>query len=101
MSMSLSQFRRDIFVWWKVLKDSEAVIEVHHRRKIYKIHVEPTSMKVTEPYKPRALKGVVPTGLIDTKPCKTCGNLLVNGVCMNRNCPSNGLKTAPEANEDN
>lgn len=87
--MSLSQLRTNLFVTFALMRDSDATIEVYHRRKVYKLHIEHTNQKVTKRYKPRKDKKIVPNSLIESVECPECGSLIVNGLCMNRDCITN------------
>jgi hypothetical protein len=87
--MSLSQFRLNMFQTFALMRDTGVTIEVYHRRKVYKLSIVPTNEKITRKYKPRKDKKIIPNALIESKPCKECDSLLVNGLCMNQQCPSN------------
>lgn len=71
------------------MRDTRVTVEVYHRRKVYRIHVEQTGEKVNRPYriKPKDIR--VPTSMLNTIPCSYCSSLTINSVCANKNCPSN------------
>ena len=86
--MSLSTFRKNLFQSFYLMRDTRTTFDVYHRRKVYRISVEATGEKVTTPYKTKRPLKVLPAALVETTECKDCGSLLVNNVCVNRNCPS-------------
>lgn len=83
--MSLSDLRANLFQTFKQMQNG-GVIEIYHRRKVYRLHVEITPLKITDPYIRKQPQGAVPTGLIETKTCPTCKGLLVHNICMNKKC---------------
>lgn len=89
MSMSLSQFRKHLFQSFALMRDTKVTIDVHHRRKVYKIHVEETGEKVKTPYKRKSPKNIIAPSMISSKACEKCDSLLINGVCMNKDCETN------------
>ncbi len=86
--ISLSKFRNNLFHTFITMRDTGLVVDVYHRRKVYKLHIEPTDLRVTTPYKARK-KQFIPDALITSEPCKQCNSLLVSAICMNTQCPSN------------
>lgn len=84
----LSEFRLNIFNIFKAMRDLGGIFEVSHRRKIYRIHIEDTGRRITTPYTIRMPKDIVPSAMIDTKPCPDCESMLVSGLCMNVDCSS-------------
>lgn len=87
-AISLSKFRTQLFKRFELMRDTDATFMVYHRRKVYAISVKDTGERITTPYKRRP-KQIVPSGLIETAPCAECESLLVNGICMNKDCPKN------------
>jgi hypothetical protein len=86
--MSLSQFRSHLFQTFALMRDTKVSIDVYHRRKVYRVHIEETGERVTKPYRKKRQKHTIPNAMLDTIECETCGSMRVNGVCMNRDCPS-------------
>lgn len=84
--MSLSDLRKNLFQTFTLMRDANATIEVYHRRKVYRIHVEETGLKVQTPYRNKRRSYSVPTAFIKSAPCELCDSLLVNGICMNSKC---------------
>lgn len=95
--MSLSQFRINLFKAFMMMKDSKAVFEVYHRRKVYLVHVQKTDRKVETPYKrTTARRNKISPQMITSESCPDCKDLLINGLCMNRDCKTN--QKAPVSN---
>ena len=86
--LSLSEWRRDMFKTFAMMRDKRMTIEISHRRKIYAIHVEDTGRRVETPYNIKKSRKTPPVlnALIESEPCKECGSLLVNGIHMARGC---------------
>lgn len=93
MSMSLSQFRKHLFQSFALMRDTKATFDVHHRRKVYKIHVEETGEKVKTPYKRKSPKNIIAPSMISSEVCDKCGSLLVASLCMNKECDTNKKAT--------
>lgn len=87
--MSLSQLRTNLFQTFALMKSTDLTVDVYHRRKVYRLHIEETGEKVQKKYKARARKAAISNALIDTEPCSECGSLIVNGLCMSKVCVTN------------
>ncbi len=89
--ISLTALRVDIFRMFEHMREHKIVIEFSHRRKIYRMWIEDTGRKVETPYQIKKLRKSTPVlnAMIEGAPCKECRSLKVNGICMNKSCPSN------------
>ena len=73
------------------MKDTGLEVDIYHRRKVYRLHITQTGQKINKPYKPRSKTNTIPKSMIKTKACTHCDSLLVNGVCMNKDCKINKI----------
>ncbi len=88
--LPLTEFRSKLYDYWKLVRDSSAVFEVTHHRRIYRVSIEDTGRYIQTPYRNKGIrKSVVPTAMVDTMPCSSCDSLMISGVCMNATCPTN------------
>lgn len=87
---ALSDFRVTMFADFKAMQEQGAVFYISHRRHIYRLSVEDTGEMLKTPYKiTKPRPGIINPLKISTKECPDCQSLLVNGICMNKQCPSN------------
>ncbi len=82
--ISLSQLRKNLYQIFKLLRESGFEVEVYHEGKVYKLYAVPLEKPAKATYRPR--KRAIST--ISYDDCSSCGELIVNGVCMNPGCPS-------------
>ena len=82
--VSLTQFRMNVFSFFKVMSSSHMVLEVVHQKKVYDVTITLTDKK---PNLTRPKKVVAPQIIqVNTEICPDCGTLAFNGICMNRQC---------------
>lgn len=85
---SISQLRKNLFPIFKLMKDTGASFDVVYEGTVYSLTVRKTNKS---PVRTRAKKQrsrqVVQSLPVAT--CDTCDGLLVAGICMNTNCPTN------------
>ena len=64
------------------------IFEVVHKRKVYDFYITPTDKKP-------ALRRTVKTNfkevrdLVKMEDCDICHSIIVMGICMNKDCPTN------------
>lgn len=85
--MSLTQFRIKIFEIFKFMESHQATIEIYHRRKVYRIHIEETGEKIKLSYNLKYGSEPIPIVLLEQKECPHCESILIAGICMNTSCP--------------
>ena len=88
MMLSLSQLRKNLFPVFKLIRDTGATIDVVSEGVVYQLTVRRTNKS---PVRTRAKKQrsrqVVQS--LPVTSCDTCDSLLVAGICMNTQCPTN------------
>lgn len=89
-TISISEFRRDIFRVFDLFKNGGS-IKVSYRRRVYVFSITATSERVTTPYRrsPADPNNKIPPQSITKGECPECGDLEQNGVCMSLSCPTN------------
>jgi hypothetical protein len=89
--ISLSEFRKDLFKIFAVLKDTGAEIKVYHRRKVYILSIRQGSeddtraLRQARGYRKR-MGQTLKVSDIDLHTCAVCNDLLVDGICMRKGC---------------
>lgn len=66
------------------------VVEIYHRRKVYRVWVEETDRKIEQKYKIKHVRADGPAvlnAMIDAVPCEFCSSLRINNICANKKCP--------------
>jgi hypothetical protein len=93
--ISMSEFRKQLFKIFTMIKDTELVLRVYHRRKVYLFTITPTDEVVRTPYKrsPTNARNKIDPNSVRTKKCPICKDAMVNGICMNMQCSSNYQET--------
>ena len=86
--LSLTQFKRNIFPLFKIMKATGMIFEISYKGTVYDIHVQQTKKVSKTTRAKKARKEVVTLQALDVAPCKLCDSVLVAGICMNKNCAS-------------
>lgn len=89
--ISMSEFRKRIFPIFMMIKDTELVLRVYYRRRVFLFTITPTDEKVKTPYKrsPTNANNKIDPGSVSKQKCPICKDAVINGVCMNIVCDSN------------
>ena len=85
--LSLSQFRHNLFPLFNVLRNTGETFEVAYRGKVYLV-----SARLIEGKKPvvhRAKKVRDSNVAVITAHCPICSSLVLNNICMKKDCPFN------------
>jgi hypothetical protein len=88
--ISLNQFRIHIYQIIKILAKTGATLEISYGGKAYELFLRPSNAKVRIKYSPRpqTRKQKLNPHKFDYEGCLKCGELKVNGVCLNKKCSS-------------
>lgn len=89
--ISMSEFRKRIFPIFMMIKDTELVLRVYYRRRVFLFTITPTEEKVKTPYKRSKTNAnnKIDPGSVSKQKCPICKDAVINGVCMNTACASN------------
>lgn len=86
--LSLSQFSKNLFPIFKLLKRTGMVLEVVHDNVVYNVYIQQTPKKPKLTRAKKLRKTAVDVQQISTAVCEKCNGFTVAGVCMNRACPN-------------
>lgn len=87
--LSITQFKKNIYPLFAIMRKTGHVFEIVYKGVVYDVHVQATKKN---PVRTRAKKARLETATVqrlETLPCPECDSIQVNGVCMNRECPTN------------
>ena len=85
---SIQQLRKNLYAIFKLMRDTGATFDIVYDNTVYELTVRKTNKKpVRTRAKKQRSKQVVQSLPVAT--CDTCDGLLVAGICMNTNCPTN------------
>ena len=65
------------------------IFEIAYKGTVYDIHVQTTKKKPHTTRAKKARKEEVTLQALDVTPCVMCDSILVAGICMNKECPTN------------
>lgn len=90
-SISVSYLRGHLAQVFHLMKDAGVTLRVSHHRKIYNLHITPTSDRVVKQYRKSKMNPTnkIDPSLISSKKCPECKELMLNGLCMNKECQTN------------
>lgn len=90
-SIPISYLRLHMFALFNLMRDTGVTLRVSHRRKIYNLNIRPTGDKVTTAYRKSKINpnNKIDPSLVSSDTCKECKELVLNGLCMNKQCPTN------------
>ncbi len=88
--ISLYQFRQHAYPLLKISAKTGMTIEIIVDRKVYQLSLKELYKEAKTPYKPRPNKRKKPSSphTMKDEGCSVCGELMVNGLCLNIKCPS-------------
>lgn len=89
--LSLTQFKKNIFPLFKLMTNTGMIFEIAYKGTVYDIHVQTTKKKAHTTRAKKGRKEEVTLQALDVTPCTFCDSIRVNGICMNKDCPSNHL----------
>lgn len=89
--ISLTQFRIHLFEIVSLLTKTGSTLEVTHKGKAYELFLRPSGAKPRNAYhmKVDRHKRRLNPHTLSYGGCKVCGELVVEGICLNKTCPNN------------
>ena len=88
LMMSLTQLRKNLFQIFRLFKEPGFELEVYHNGKVYMLYAVPLDKPVAATYRPRKKTAA----FVSFGDCPRCGEVLANGICMNPECPAQGVE---------
>lgn len=97
-AISLTQLRKYFYHIFLLMTDTHISFRVSHRNKIYIMTIEPTGELIKRRYRRSKLnpRNRVDPGLIEASLCPNCGELMLAGVCMNKDCDKKSRAHLPD-----
>lgn len=89
--ISVTALRTRLLPVFRMLGDTGIDLDVNYKGNLYKMTITPTGEKVKKHYAPRPghRKKKINPYKLEYKDCRVCGDIVVAGVCLKPNCPSN------------
>lgn len=87
--ISLYQFRANLLALFRIMIATDLEVDVNYKGRAYRLHVEDLGIKVKRRHGGGQRKLEVVVDDVPNEKCSTCGKLMIAGVCMDPDCPSN------------
>lgn len=93
--ISINQLRIYLYPILKLLSKTGSTLEIAYDGKAYELFLRPSDAKVRKKYTPRfnKRKKALNPHTFKYEGCSSCGELMINGVCMNNKCQTVAKET--------